>query len=291
MVFVACCALLVALIILHRRRDAVRFLSAQEAAALFRGPDFDYLKHYRFSESVAKTSGLVSDPVNYRSQVLVAYDQYCLDFTPDEKLAVSGFIAAHPALTSFNWRLVKTDNRMDFGYPYTIGDVVVLPQRMVSRFFDPDVRDVFTTLYHEQIHIMQRYNQPAFDRLYETWGLLKPDRLVLPDTLRDVIVTNPDGPDVRWIFLDVDADTAHFFVLELRPTDATPQKRAYVAHDVGNGTWQVDDDTESVPVEAFARHFWNVSGCYHPNETFAYRVSQTVAKSYFGYGEYSTKPI
>ena len=64
---------------------------------------------------------------------------------------------------------------MDFGYPYTLEDVVVLPSSFLR---EHNEHQAAVTLLHESLHIDQRADQARYDRFYvREWGYMRPKHL------------------------------------------------------------------------------------------------------------------
>ncbi|MCV6606099.1 MAG: hypothetical protein OIF34_12405, partial [Porticoccaceae bacterium] len=89
-----------------------------------------------------------------------------------------------------NVYLVKTTGRVESGALYTRGDSIYIPARNMAMGDD----QLTTIMLHELFHIITRNNPELRDRLYAAVGFIKTSELVLPESLRDRKISNPDVP-------------------------------------------------------------------------------------------------
>ena len=62
------------------------------------------------------------------------------------------------------WNIVKTLDVIEFGYSFTIGKYIILPETYI-RTVDND--KLMNTLIHEKIHVNQRINQDFYNKIYK----------------------------------------------------------------------------------------------------------------------------
>ncbi|CAK0767938.1 hypothetical protein CVIRNUC_003512 [Coccomyxa viridis] len=195
----------------------------------------------------------------------------CHDWEPSEKELIQKTITEHRALQRAKWRLIKADNRVDFSYPYTIGDCVVLPEHLLAAAGSSDARiSLAKTLLHEHVHILQRHHPGLFDNLYKTWGFRRATKIDMPADYEERTVTNPDGLDA-WIFSCPDGT----FTMGLFLEGSKPVKKAFrVSGPDEKGAYvALGDPTD---LRKISQWLFGVESCYHPHEVHAYLVSDNV---------------
>ena len=255
------------LIYLGRRhswgRNRVIFLSKEEGRMLFdRNPVRDLVNSYKYNECVVRSAGRVSDPKTFREDMMTAYKQAISEFTPEEKRCVSDIIRRHSGLRYKKWTFLKMASYIDWGYPFTLEDVVVLPDRVVSSMGKHMVK----TLEHEFIHIEQRMNQDKFDKLYiDRLGYHKARRIQIPLSILEDTVTNPDGANSDWVRRI--GEEWFWFALKLRGKERKPIGMAYRCT-VDDGVGFIVTNN-GIPLSDMHHAFDGETNTYHPNEFVA----------------------
>lgn len=252
------------------RTPCIEFLDRTEAAEVFGSNAFWYLSLYRHAESVAKGGGLVNtDAHDFQQQMLLANSR-CHDWKPSEIEVVQQTIREHRALQRAKWRLIKADDRVDFSYPYTIGDCVVLPANMLAAAGSSENRlSLAKTLLHEHVHIFQRQHPGLFDTLYNAWGFRRATRIDIPADHKERTVTNPDGLDA-WVFSCPDGT----FTMGLFLEGGKPVKKAFrVSGPDQKGAYVAVGDP--IELREISQWLFGIEGCYHPHEVHAYLVSES----------------
>ena len=246
-----------------RRRTRVTFLSKEQGRMLFdRTPVRDLVNSYKYNECVARSAGRVSDVGTFREDMTTTYKQAILDFTPEEKRRVSAIIEGHSKLRDKKWTFMKMASYVDWGYPFTLEDVVVLPDRVVTVMGEHTVK----TLEHESIHIEQRMNQDKFDELYiDRLGYHKARRIQIPSSILEDTVTNPDGANSDWVRRI--GEEWFWFALKLRGKEKKPIGMAYKCT-VDDGVGFIVTNT-GIPLSDMHRAFDGETNTYHPNEFVA----------------------
>lgn len=247
-----------------------RCLSASEARSVYDSKAFNYCRLFRSREILARTrDGSGRD-------VRDIYKEACLDWDQAEISKVTRFIQEQPLLQTIAWKLIKMPDRMDFGFPYTIGDHVVLPQRMITSICNSyDPKGDFMTLVHESIHITQRAHPSIFDDYFErVLRFQKAPDLLIPDKIAATLITNPDGFDV-WI--STRSGKPYFYCLCLTDAGAVTK----LAFPVVTNNGRLTLDAKAKPLSEFARYHGNIANCYHPAEIHAYSQAQVLTDSHY----------
>ena len=145
-----------------------------------------------------------------RETILADYKKYIQqdvsDFTPDEAEKVDN--AMHEAFSLCNKvtgnifpeeiKIIKSHGK-HYGEDtyYTRENVIVVPKQALQNFN----ADVFLkVLLHEVSHIITRLNPTMKAKLYATIGFKKlASHLIINDSLKSRLLTNPDGHDLNWV--------------------------------------------------------------------------------------------
>jgi hypothetical protein len=91
-------------------------------------------------------------------------------------------------------KFIKINGNLDWNYPYTIGEAIVLPRPLIEQirrgFMSVD--EFASLINHELIHIDQRINQSKYDRLYSENNIIQVPTSDLITSVK--LATNPDDP-------------------------------------------------------------------------------------------------
>lgn len=249
----------------------VSFLTAQQAASLYAEPDIRQLVlAYRPAESAARSDGRAHDGAGMLRQYALAVQ----DFTPTDMQTLRTLLSTTPALRGKRLRFVKMADHMDFGYPYTLRDVTVLPESFMARA-QRDTKLAGVTLLHEALHVDQRARQAQYNAFYEAaWGYERPRRLRVPSQLLERVVTNPDDdPGQAWVR---HVDGACWWTALLLPAEGgRPRGMAYPCRRLGPGQYEVSS-TGGRPLSGMKDKFYGQTNSYSPNELYAALFSDSV---------------
>lgn len=205
---------------------------------------------------------------NKKSEMKDMYVNNVMNFTKDEKQSItdgvnylfSKFYKKVPLIG--RWKFIKLNNIMDWGYPFTIGDYIVMPSERISM----NVEVLARTLFHEQMHIIQRKEPKIFQDFFEKhWNFKKYN---LPDDpwINEYLVRNPDSDDF-YIYKITDE-------LNLLPLPTTYDKHYRFTESAIFLTNNLKilakgEEPYIVPLRQVADYvtrFYNVKSLYHPNE-------------------------
>ena len=261
--------LLVTIFLIYLRRHhflkstRVTFLSKEQGIAfLDRRSVRTLIDSYKYNECVARSAGMVSNVNTFKEDMVDLYKQAVLEFTPEEKKAVRTVVMNNNRLRNKNWAFVKIANYVDWGYPFTLEDLVVLPERIVSSMGGHTVK----TLEHESIHIEQRKKQHEFNKFYiDRLGYCKPRKIEIPPSILEDTVTNPDGPDNNWVRKI--GEEWFWFALVLQGKEQNPIGMAYKCLPRGSDHFTVIEN--GLPLTEMTHAFDGETNTYHPNEFVA----------------------
>lgn len=266
------------------QHSLVKCLSLPEARQVFLSDDFSFHKDYSRAESIAKTKITNLPYSNWHAKVQQCYLDNVQDFSDIEKEGLTSFIEQHKFLKSQPWKFIKMADHMDFSFPYTLGDSIVLPGSLVKSIADNRApRDNFKTLCHENLHILQRSNPSAFRKYYESaWNYDYDANLFIPEGLRVYLVTNPDGYEKQGGWIAKIGQDEYYYCLCLAEDNVSLSRRAYKVINRQGSSRRVVDDSNYFPLDQFSQYQHEVRSCYHPNEEYAYLMSQKYTEKYFG---------
>lgn len=86
--------------------------------------------------------------------------------------------------------LIKTSGREEGAAAYCRGPAIVLPQNMIQG----STTKLAGILPHELFHVVSNQNPKLREALYATIGFQPTEEIELPQSLREIKITNPDAP-------------------------------------------------------------------------------------------------
>lgn len=183
----------------------------------------------------------------------------------------------------FEWNLVKLDNKIEWGMPFTLGNYIFLPEH-VLKLSDTQLK---STLLHEQVHILQRRHQDRFNFLYERiLGFKKINYCDLGDHLDKYRISNPDGMDVNWVF----KVGLHWIMpmIIMEPNNNNNHDEYGVLVNIKNDGYHsvnyMGSNNEPVMVplrnlHEYCKKLKRNNGIYHPNEYLAHSIEDAIYKN------------
>ena len=241
-------------------KGSVEFFQKRKGQSIFDIPTVQSLiRSYRYKECVVRSAGVVNSQDSYREDMLDCYKQAVLDFTDQEKASLVELIEHNPRLKNKAWKFLKLASQMDWGYPFTLEDVVVLPDSILQIV-------TAKTLIHEHIHIEQRKHKRMFDDLYQDkFGYSRPDKLQIPISVLENTVTNPDGSDTNWI--KKLGNRWYWSALMLQNGSEKPKGMAYEC--IISRPFVATVTEVGIPLAGLKFAFRGHTNTYHPNEFIA----------------------
>jgi hypothetical protein len=236
-----------------------------------------------------------SNKQTFRKELLpILYQNNTYKWSNDEMLKIKEYIENAIEilqdqecyiLSNLSWKLVKLSHKIEWGYPFTIGDTIILPNDDINFVTNSEEiqQEFINTLIHEQIHVFQKANLEIFDNFYvNNWNWIPNQRINIRSADKERIVHNPDGMDIRWIWKCPDTDEYVFQSLYLQPTvkkensfkDKIIERRWILleAETYGKRTlYDLQSVVEDIP--CFQKYLPGKNHMYHPHEMFAYLAS------------------
>jgi hypothetical protein len=162
--------------------------------------------------------------INTRMNILNSfYTNNILEFDDDEKkkiiftihLTLRNSSMPYNILHNYfkNWNILKVSNLFENKLPHTINNVIILPNDFIlllkniinNNNNDFLIKQIGSTLLHEQIHVWQRLHPQLFEKLYiHFWNFKKGPTQIINNILEKenglFQRKNPDGIDENWLF-------------------------------------------------------------------------------------------
>jgi len=167
-----------------------------------------------------------------------------------------------------NWNIVKTlGKKIEFGYPYTIGDSILLSENYIHTGDDDSL---INSLVHEKIHVNQRKNQELYNRIYK-----KQFKYIIPTDNQIVFridnkITNPDDNNSTWL---IKQNGKLYIVPYLHKNGRTIRDDAFLVESQKNK--YIVNGSKSIPIKEleyykFLKNKYGIINVNlaHPNETF-----------------------
>ena len=276
-------------------KNTIHFLSKIEAVNVF-DKNMDYHKLHDI-EVYSRTNGRVEldlTPEDRIQELKIIYHSKLNEFNQEEKDAIFE-LTKITTIPDVKWKFIKINDGIDWNYPYTLADVIVLPkskvESMVNAVKNKDramIKTHVNTLTHEFMHVLQRKYQGLFNIFYiKNWGFTKPTRILNDEWVQKYWITNPDTIDENWLWdinqFKKDKKPEYIWTRFLIDPENYDQKIkiAIRVSKIKNGDYRVNLNNGK-PVyknlifeKSFNKRFFNLGQIYHPNEIFANFVADS----------------
>ncbi len=232
-----------------------------------------------------------------REEVLPDYKEMLvedlMDFTAEEKKVVSKIMdkameMCYAVKNDINlpvMKLIKTKGKYYGGSVfYTRDDAIVIPEPMLRLDPNGDNLGFLSTMLHEIFHIYSRYNKTVRDSLYARLGFERLHQLELSDFLKERVLYNPDGVDLRYAITVKDENQRSFKavpVIYSQYKKFNPERPAFFGYLVfqlfeieeKDGVWKVVNENVGYSIDDISG-FWeqvteNTRYNIHPDELCA----------------------
>jgi len=269
----------------------INFLSAKKASNIFsNSKKFPQINKFRKNEIYARTT-YVGSSLNInkmRNKAKNLYKKNTMDFKESEKVKIKkSLISLNKEITNFNkknnikiplmktWNFIKISQNMDWGFPYTIDNYIVISENLTG---DISSKVLMKTLLHEQFHIYQRKFPEIFKKLYLKWNFEYVKNLKLPSNINNNIITNPDAPDLDYIF-KLSNNNYILPILMLNHDDDSIHESKYLFLKKNNNTFKITKNLINLKdISKYNARFYKIGQNYHPNEIFANLIPKMVFK-------------
>jgi hypothetical protein len=171
-----------------------KFLNAAEASQFLSTSD-DFINALTTLDLSLHHSTAQTISIDYQLEFL---KHVSLDWTPDEISRIGNEILLLEKgvnslelnlILPMDIKLIKTTGADEFNSHYTRGNAIIFPIK--NR--DEGVTTDSPTVFHEIFHIMSRSNPELSDKLYEVCNFKPIPKLIIPKSIQDIALTNPDA--------------------------------------------------------------------------------------------------
>lgn len=232
-----------------------------------------------------------------REKVLQQYhnalQQEVMDFSAEEKILLadatfriySKLKKINPSLFPKDIYFIKAANAI-YGKNrfYTRQNCIIIPEIRLKRAINGDLGAFYSTIGHEIFHIISRYNPPLQQALYKRIGFDSISQIIIPDTLRQRILLNPDGADWQYK-MQLNDSTNGILLTYSMPFQLNSGEELFFDHFKANmfaieknesGQWLIKTDStgESTLGNTWEKDFYtkigtNTEYIIHPDEILA----------------------
>lgn len=185
------------------------------------------------------------------------YPQFANKITQTVSQIDSTLSINYPFFFKDSWNFGLCTNEYESGLPHTLGNVIVLPERV----FSLDNQLFLNLLIHERVHVLQKMYSSVFHSLYRGWGFQKIDKSSVNHIFLEYSRSNPDTPD--WWMIRDKIPIVLFHNQARALTDVTYEFITFQE----NGA--MIDRIEQRDVKWYVDLIGNKPHCYHPDETAA----------------------
>ncbi|WP_374362344.1 hypothetical protein [Pseudoduganella danionis] len=281
---------------------SIRFLTIQDGKkVLTEGPEKSYFDTLQLGELRAKSRLALqaSAPEQARALARAKFADDVQAYSAEEQAMLREVLARlapriqrdAPLLARTPFCFIKTGTNVEAGIPHTRGACIVLAPTELDgmlrmyRWGWTTILDQMAAplLIHEQVHVLQRAYPERFVSLYtEMLGFRHLDTLPDHPWLIEHRMSNPDAPDLRWIYKLNTAGKEQWIRADLmlrelvRPNMADDTRPVAIELIERNGTFMVAQDGKGQPrmrdlnsVSEYKDLFPNRTENYHPNEISA----------------------
>ena len=226
----------------------------------------------------------------HKNIIQTQYIKYIEHFTYYEKNILTQYIkyirnTYHYPFLKNNWYFVKINNNLEKGMPFTIGKYIYLPQHFIDTLIylhknnlDVEKKNIYDTLIHEKIHVLQRKNTQVFNTFYtKKLDYIYVKKIIIKYPWKQLHFKNPDGIDINWILFN--KKQYHYYLPMLI---IKKKKLKQIAIYLEKKKNYFITTTKYIPLSnlsIFKQYPKNIS-TYHPNEITAYILPKMILKSH-----------
>lgn len=167
---------------------------------------------------------------------------------------------------------------LEFNYSHTMDKNIILSNndyKKLKKYVKTNNKkqflyDVGSTIVHEGMHILQRFNYDRFKEMYKKWGYVFATHIIGIQPLLENKRQNPDANDDDNILWN-DGNGNYYFINCFYTTSTNVIKLAYPIHKSGpNYEYKGDDGIPLTNLDLYNNYFGNeVGNNYTPNEICA----------------------
>ena len=193
----------------------------------------------------------IRDLPNSKKQLLKNYTNY-----------IDSLLEPYHSIKNIRWKFAISKNGLEMNMPFTLADYIILPEDFINRIGSTVDQSIATTLLHEKIHILQRYNQEHFTKFYISSSNMPSIKVYYGEIPEKISMTHMNNPDSNGIYYVYRFGGISY--LPLLVYNGTIVERGYNTIDFREN------------MDLYKLGLYYKKGLYHPNEMIAYSLSHSL---------------
>lgn len=269
--------LIVAYIVLFKFND-ITFYNRETGKEVFESDEYKKLNAYFQKDEIFwKSNKRISNGCkeSLKQQYL---DNIC-DFNFEQKVRLYHFSKKADDILiklfgrSIHWKFLLLKGDMDWNFPYTIGDVIILPVPHLNDYFTHKESFGISYLVHEAFHVLQKgCLNNHFNNIYGEMGFIHvdiKDKLLQNENIKSKWITNPDGLNGEYIYNIGAGYIAPILLLNENGT----HRKMYVELD---NKMNIKSEIKNLRECQHFKKYQNVKQNEHPNEIFGSYIEHLI---------------
>ena len=200
---------------------------------------------------------------------ILSVDKKYAKMLDDYVIKCNKLLDKYPIFGRYKWNFMMSINNLEQNMPFTLDQYIIIPKVMLESIYENYKHghfktDFINTLIHEQIHIIQRFNQDKFDKFYLDYYkhfLLRKYNDMIPPILDKKYMSNPDSNNSIWLY----RIKGEVYIPLLIYENGKIKSNAY----------NIDNFNDIIDLDRYKYDLgykYDIS-FYHPNEVFACEMS------------------
>lgn len=254
------------------KKNNVQFLNKETGREIFESAEYkSYEKVFQPREIYYKSNLKINDGDVKKLKQL--YIDNIIDFEENEKDFLkkicnkSDDVLIAKFGVTINWRLMCMKDKLDWGYPYTLNNTIILCKKEVVNMLNRGENYTLSYLTHEAVHVLQKDKlESFFFEIYEKLNFVKinvQSILLNDEIIKKNWVTNPDGVNGEWLYKITDGYICPILLLN----DSGKHRTVFIKFD---NNFKIVNHIEDIK-KCNEYNIFNQNHIYqndHPNELF-----------------------
>jgi len=186
------------MVVESKNQSELVFLSVEEGAEVL-SKDDDYISKLSKFDYISKFK---KDSILNQEERKKEYLKTIIDYENTEKEKITeAYNKIMEKIKPYNLNLpekiglVNTKGLIEAGAAYTRENVIVMPETFIKSIDRDTLESILT---HELFHVYSRYNKDKREALYGIIHYQKCESLEIPESLKNLTISNPDAPDLNY---------------------------------------------------------------------------------------------
>jgi len=273
--------LVICVFMIGRSKTNIHFYGKSDANKLFDSDEYRLFETlYRKDEIFYKTRSVIDGDIKKLKKV---YLDNVIDISDSHRDMLTKMCEKADVIlmdtfgVTIYWRLVCMRGELDWGFPYTLDDAIVLCEEELDDWARRDFSFGLSYIVHEAVHILQKgVLKDNFEKLYRDMGFVKVnvrDKLLKNKEINKNWITNPDGLSGDWVYRTPEGYICPVLLLDANGRHVTKYVKLDGNFDIKDRIYGLDE----------VRHLYNFRGDMvgqvdHPNEIFGSYMESVIYK-------------